>query len=213
MKIIPREARRITNSNELRELRKRLHLTPLQKDILIGTLLGDGSLELGAWKNCRLSIYHSILQKDYVLWKHKIFKNWTLQEPKFTQINNALRFRTLSHPELTNYRNLFYKNKRKVIPENLFELLNPVVLAVWYMDDGNIRKQNGSVYGYYLNTQSFTYQENVKLSKILEQKFGIDSYVLRNKGGYRLYFGSKSKNLFPKIIEKYIIPSLQYKIR
>ena len=74
------------------------------------------------------------------------------------------------------------------------------------------RKINEKIYGYYLNTQSFDYQENLRLSKILKEKFNLESYVLRNKGKFRLYFGSKSKSVIPKIVDKYIIPTLRYKL-
>ena len=43
MKIIPREARRITYSTEIRNLKK-LSFSEIQKDIIVGNLLGDGHL-------------------------------------------------------------------------------------------------------------------------------------------------------------------------
>lgn len=184
----------------------------MQKDFLVGTLLGDGGLNT-SFRNFRLVIQHGSGQKSYVDWKYEILRNWTLQKPKFSLCNNSIVFRTISHPELTEYHQLFYRNRQKVIPKSIETLLNPFVLAVWYMDDGNIRRQNGKIYGYYLNTQSFNLAENQKLSAILNKKFDIKSYVLKNKKGYRLYFGSQAKEKFPKLIGSYIIPSLQYKIR
>ncbi|OGN12858.1 MAG: hypothetical protein A3C71_00995 [Candidatus Yanofskybacteria bacterium RIFCSPHIGHO2_02_FULL_43_15c] len=209
--VIPREAQKITNSNELRNFRKTLALSEIQKDVLIGTLLGDGTLDGN--RNYRLVISHSIKQRDYVNWKYEVFKNWTLSKPNYNPVNNSFRFRTVSHPKLTLLGELFYKDRIKIIPVSISKLLNPLVLAVWYMDDGNIRRQNNKIYGYYLNTQSFTKSENLILSQVLKDKFGLESYVLKNKNGYRLYFGSKSKEIFPKIIAKHILPSLQYKIR
>lgn len=210
--VIPREAGRITNSNELRLLRKGLKLNQVQRDFIIGTLLGDGNLN-SSCKNFRLVIRHSIQQTLYINWKYRLLQNWTLQKPKFSHWNNSIGFRTVSHPELTAYYELFYCNGLKIVPKSLEKLLNPFILAVWYMDDGNIRKQNYRIYGYYLNTQSFSKKENEMLSKILNRKFGLKTLVLKNKKGYRLYFGSQAKEKIPKLIKNYIIPSLQYKIR
>lgn len=193
-------------------MRNALTLSEAQKSFLVGTLLGDGGLNSSS-KNYRLVVQHSIKQRKYVDWKYEQLRNWTLSKPSYSAINNALVLRTLSHPELTEYYNRFYRNGKKVVPKTIQQLLNPFVLAVWYMDDGNIRRQNGKIYGYYLNTQSFTYEENKVLSKVLEKKFSLQSYVLKNKGRYRLYFGSKSKALLPKLIESYVVPSLRYKIR
>jgi LAGLIDADG DNA endonuclease family protein len=48
-------------------------LTPEQREILLGTVLGDGSLkfELGAYKNARFGMRHSSAQLRWFLWKAK----------------------------------------------------------------------------------------------------------------------------------------------
>ena len=185
--VIPREAKRVTNSNELRLLRKSLTLNKVQRDFLIGTLLGDGNLNT-SYRNYRFVIQHGLGQKSYVEWKYELLKNWTLQRPKFSSWNNSVGFRTVSHPELTELYQTFYRYGRKILPKSIMTLLNQFILAVWYMDDGNIRKQNGKIYGYYLNTQSFSLAENRTLSNVLNKKFGLKSYVLRNKNRHRLYY-------------------------
>ena len=48
------------------------NLTSTQKAVLIGTLLGDGILELN-YKHPRLRIDHSTKQERYFQWKYKIF--------------------------------------------------------------------------------------------------------------------------------------------
>jgi len=43
---------------------------------------------------------------------------------------------------------VFYRDGKKIIPENIAEYLaNPVTMAVWFMDDGNIKSGNGKVRG------------------------------------------------------------------
>ena len=67
----------ITNSTLIRNLRKSLKLSRKQEFILIGTLLGDGSLLSNSWgKNYRLSLRQGALQKEYLFWKYNIFKTW-----------------------------------------------------------------------------------------------------------------------------------------
>jgi len=126
------------------------------------------------------------------------------------EINPSL-FRTISHPILTNLSDIFYPDKKKIIPKNIENFLNPTVIAVWYMDDGNIRRDNGKVYGYYLNTQSFSEEENHNLKGILKDKFGINFLVLKNKGKHRLYVGV-DRNKFRNLIDDLVIPSMQYKL-
>lgn len=45
------------------------------------------------------------------------------------KIYKSIYFRTLSLPCLNEYYNIFYKNKVKIIPENLDKLLTPISLA------------------------------------------------------------------------------------
>ncbi len=39
---------------------------------------------------------------------------------------------------MNEYHDIFYKNKVKIIPENLDKLLTPIGLAYWIMDDEGI---------------------------------------------------------------------------
>jgi len=86
------------------------------------------------------------------------------------------------------------------------------VLAVWFMDDGGIGNYGDKIRGYYLNTQSFNLIENQKLVRLFKKLFGLEVHILKNKSKYRLYFGSQARNIFRKLIEDKIIPSLRYKL-
>ena len=213
MKIIPREAGRITYSTEIRNLKKRLQLNGYQKDILIGGILGDSHLaENWSKTNYRLKISQCKKQEEYVWWKYRVFKDWVLTEPKLHVSTNSVRFATISHPILTYFHNMFYEGKKKVIPQNIGDFLSPLALAVWFMDDGNVRKTNGKVYGYYINTQSFLQHENELLAELLSRKFDIDATIHRNHGKPRLYVGAKSKVVFCEMVKPFILSSLQYKL-
>jgi hypothetical protein len=68
MEVTPREVKGmkpITWSKEIRELHKKLRMNSFQEAVLIGTLLGDGSLVVNAYgKNYRLRIEHQKAQKE-----------------------------------------------------------------------------------------------------------------------------------------------------
>ena len=99
MEIIPREARRITYSTQIRDLKKTLHLSYFQKSVIIGSILGDGHFsENWSKTNYRLEVIQSCKQADYVMWKHNILKDWVLSKPNYRKNNNSVRFRTISHP-------------------------------------------------------------------------------------------------------------------
>ena len=183
-------------------------LTQLQKSFLIGTLLGDGYIrQIKGRRNAFLEVNHSLSQKGYVDWKYNLLKNLTRSGPKSRNGKGnrvAYRFFTKQHPEFTKTMDLFYKDKKKCIPDLA---LDPMILAVWYMDDGS-RCDKSNVY---LNTQQFSKEDQYKLLKLLED-FGLVGTLNKDKEYYRIRFRSSSIPKLFGIIERYIIPEMKYKI-
>jgi len=210
---IPREARRITYSTDIRS-RKRIQLDEYQKAIIVGTVLGDACLHNNWSKtNSRLQIRHSLAQKEYVLWKYEVLKSLVLTKPQHYGRTNSVWFRTISHPELTKLQQIFYRNKKKIIPENIEQFLsNPLTMAVWFMDDGNAFRRGDCVYGYHLNTQSFSTRENKRLQKALASVWNIETSIQQNNGYPRLYIGAQGRERFVDIVYPFLLPSLEYKI-
>ena|SRR3989344_732869 len=194
-----------------------LSLTQRQEEILIGTILGDGHLEkLYTPESSRLKVEHSYKQKDYVDWLYGEFKNWVRTEPKpkikkvWGKIHKNYGFSTYGHRLLGNFQKEFYTEKKKIIPADLVNHITPLVLAVWYMDDGSIKSSKHK--GIFLNTQSFNEEDVKKLQDVLRNMFGITTITRKVPGGEQIYLGGESGGKFIEIIRPYIIPSLQYKI-
>jgi LAGLIDADG DNA endonuclease family len=59
-----------------------------------------------------------------------------------------IRFNTLAFPCFNEFYALFSPNGIKVIPLNIGELLTPIGLAYWILDDGSSK----NLYWYYLCT-------------------------------------------------------------
>ena len=64
------------------------------------------------------------------------------------------------------------------------------------MDDGY-----KTTSGFYLCTESYTF--NQKLSKILKNKFNLDSGIHKHTNGHRLYIFSSSKEKLIELIKPY----------
>lgn len=78
---------------------------------------------------------------------------FTMKPHKKTgKVYYSIRFRTLVHPSLNKYHDLFYRKNKKVVPDNLQDILTPRGLAYWIMDDGS-----KSIHGQTkIHTESFT---------------------------------------------------------
>lgn len=184
-------------------------LTQLQKFVIIGSILGDGYLRIiEGRKDAFLEINHSFKAKDYVDWKYKMLENIVKSKPKSRKGKEgriAYRFFTRQHPELTDLLEMFYKNGKKIIPTRI--KINPIILAVWYMDDGS-KCRNSDVY---LNTQQFDIEDQKRMLKALRE-LGLKARLNKDKKYYRIRFLKSSLPRLKKLISKYIIPSMKYKI-
>jgi len=183
-------------------------LTQEQKSIIIGSILGDGYLRIvPGRKNAFLEINHSISEKEYVDWKYQELKNLVKSPPKARKGKGkriAYRFFTRQHPEITKLYQEFYQDREKII-SNL--KLNPLITAVWFMDDGS-----KSYRTYYLNTQRFGCQSQKRLIQTLREQYGIESSLNRDKEYYRIRIKQSSAEGFKKLIQNYIIPTMEYKL-
>ena len=184
-------------------------LTKLERSVIIGSLLGDGYMRIMPGRSdAFLEINHSIKAKDYVDYKFNKLKRICESAPKERATNDgrcAYRFFTKQHKDLTILYGLFYKNGRKIIPKNLN--LDPVSIAIWYMDDGS-KSRDRDVY---LNTQQFSLLDQKKLLNCL-RKFGINARLNRDKKYYRIRILKESIKNFMIIVSPHTVASIEYKL-
>ena len=195
-----------------------MKITKDQHAILVGTLLGDGTLERNG-KYVRLRIEHGLRQKQYLFWKYRALKPFITKPPRTVvsyqriakRAYKRLHFSTYSLAQLEPYWNAFYPHGKKRITELVCKWLrDPVSLAVWFMDDGSIKSKKHK--GVFLNTQGFTKNDILKLQKALEQNFGIKSTTRMDKNRQQIYLGGTAGEKFCALINPYVIPSMRYKI-
>lgn len=121
--------------------------------------------------------------------------------------NSTIRFTTRQLSCFTQLHELFYVNKVKIVPINIEEILTPVSLAYWAMDDGS--KQGK---GFHLNTYNYTLEEVQLLSKVLLTKFNLNNSIHSHKNGHRIYIKSNSMNTFKSLVFPYFHSSMLYKL-
>ncbi len=195
----------------------RRKLTSRQEEVLLGTLLGDGTMEING-KYSRLRIQHSIKQIDYIEWKREIFSDIATAKKIFCRKEDyrtrkkykCCRFDTFSSSLLDKFYNKFYFSDRKRIPKDIDVLLRkPLSLAVWFMDDGYKRNDCNALR---ISTDSFSFQEQKILQKCLYRNFDILSKIHKKGKFWNIYIPSVEAKKFVKIIYPFIIPSMKYKI-
>ena len=184
-------------------------LNQVQKSVLLGSLLGDGTLRKAKGKkNALFEVNHSYYYRAYVDWKYLNFQEFVLTPPKMRQNNGnriAYRFTTQSLPIFTDFYDQFYFNGRKRIPSSL--VLDELMLAVWFMDDGS--KSRNSVY---LNTQQFSIDEQEFLIELLRNQYNIIGNLNKDKTYFRIRIAVESTKILKEIIRPYVHEIFNYKL-
>lgn len=181
-------------------------LSEVQHSIVVGTLLGDGTMRCKT--NALLEINHSHHQESYVWWKYEHLSDLVATPPQRRKGNGgriACRFVTRSLPVLTSYFRLFYADRGKVVPGELE--LSPLSLAVWFMDDG-CRSRNAV----YLNTQQFGIGEQRRLLAMLKRQWGIDGALNRDRSYRRIRLSVDGTRRLTRLIGPLVLPELSYKL-
>jgi hypothetical protein len=187
-----------------------------QRRIILGNILGDGSLEFDGFYGTRLQIKQSEKYKEYVFWLYGELKNLCNSGPKEKKDTRQWYFSTKYLTELTVLHKLFYSNGKK-IPENISELLiSPITLAVWYMDDGGLDFRPKNHFSFLLHTDNFSLKDVDLLVETLNRNFRIKAKVYnclcREKRYPKIYIGREGRNKFLFLIKPYILNCFSHKL-
>lgn len=204
--------------------KKNYALNQLEKNIIIGSLLGDGTLSLyGRSKNAHYREHGCDAQFAYRQWKVEQLKRLDF---KLDAGSKSGKIHSPSNPIYTELFRLFYKDNVKIITKENIKLLDhPIGLACLYMDDGTLvidssKRKDDSTYIFpriSLYTLSFTKEENEILMNHLRMQFNINFKLKHRPDGKRYILEiNKHKDLlkFVKLVEPYVnqIPCMNYKI-
>lgn len=185
------------------------------REILIGTLLGDGFLEQNG-RHKRFVCVHSSKQQEYVTWKFNLLRQLTQcrldykkrQDSRNNKTYSYVQLRSVSSPIWDEFYDLFYRDKRRIIPGDLPKIISARILAVWIMDDGYRRSDCNAMR---LNTQGYSYQDQQVVRQSLI-KLGLESRIHRQAKHSVIYIPSSSMNVLRSRVRPFLIPSMEYKL-
>lgn len=212
-------SRRISDQlrkNGLKSNKKTYNTKPTksEEDVLISLAIGDGCIfKSKASKNYRVNLAHSKKQKYYFLEKYEQIKNFievdyfieTQEHSKTGNKHTCYKFQTRVHPYYTKLYNKFYRNGKKIIPDDFESIVNEKILAYKYFDDGyKVRK------AFSISMHDYDEESVNVFQRALYKVFDIKS-TLQNEGRI-IYIPVKESNKFRNIISKYATQDLHYKL-
>ncbi len=187
-----------------------MNLTKYDIAILLGLLLGNGYID----SKGQIHIKHSKKQKEYCEFKAKLVhsicggSNIKIKE----STNGTTKFKKQSK-RFRQIRELLYSKNKKTINDEILNLIQPISIALWWMDKGSIVKENTNSF-----TLKFFINRSLEESKLIQNYFLstynikwdiIPSDLIQNK-----YFLSCNDKNFLAIIKDIVskVKCMQYKI-
>lgn len=207
-------------------------------EITTGVLLGDGNLQKP--KGCkyyRFRFSQNELRQDYVNHLFNKYRygleitNLNKVKPLVSQIkprqyeyltkvnkltNKSYSFETRISSSFNKHAEIFYSNNssHKNLCKDitcLYNLITPISLAYWYMDDGSW--PNKKARSFILCTHGYKNEQVEYLSEILNTKFNLKTSLKLNKNQPIIRISAKSYTILKDIIFYTIkkIPSMKSK--
>jgi hypothetical protein len=191
-------------------------LTPLQKSVLLGKMLGDGSLTVGN-KTAQLEFGHKVEHGEYLQWTLGALGSLSasrVQAATSGHGTSMVRGRTVRLPGVYDYLHSFIGDSGvKSVPSWVGSALDPISIAFWYMDDGCLthNSQQTQEDRAYFATCGFTEQDCRVLLDGLN-KFGISGTYYVHDGRSRIRLGADDSERLFLLVAPYIPPCMQYKL-
>lgn len=163
----------------------KLPLSEVERSVILGTLLGDGSLKLHkGYANARLAFRHSVTQAEYFFKKVEYLNGISGNGSVVSQdgddggygTNAKFRYSSKALPALTTIWESIGRNQRDV-KRSWLNLLSEQSLAIWWCDDGSLGASNGREG--VICTDGFSLEEHKILQKWLAQRWNLKVRILR----------------------------------
>ena len=186
-------------------------LTDVQREVLIGSLLGDGHLlEKGSFK-----VAHYQEQLGYLRSLHQelrpISKPIYYEEKEMDNGRLALAFGFLTEPHewLRSLYATFYPEGEKVFPPSVLSVLTPRSLAYWYFDDGHLDGLPSIALG---SDKSISERQAQEISDVVGKRFSLSLYPKLYAGVWILKFRAITADSFFKLIRGFVSEDMVYKL-
>ena len=194
------------------------------REIILGSILGDGSLKIHKpYRNARFSFRHSFIQKEYFTWKAEEMKEisseksvWE-QHDKIAWGKHKLRYQSLALEKLTEIYNLTHVHNRLRIRRKWLNMLTPLSLCVWWLDDGSLVSNCRQGV---LCTDDFQYEQLLIMARYFRKVWKLNPKIGKvarsgpRSEQYRLWFRSteRLKKLLRIILPHIPVASMLYKV-
>ena len=203
-----RHAFEIQEGDEVLVATKQYALSEDQMKLIMGSLLGDGSLRYASDHNVSFRVGHGERQREYCEWKQRMLAPLA---HRIGRTGNGIGFDTIPMRQLAELRDAVYAAEgRRTAAKSLVQALDERAIAAWYCDDGTF----GGSYARWghgkasICVAGFSHEDRERLAARCEE-LGMGRPTL---SGCNLLFSGERARKFHERIAPYVHPSLDYKL-
>jgi len=211
------------------KLSKLKPLSPSTEQLLLGTLLGDGSMSFDN-RNAIYRARHGAVQQAYCEAKYQVLKDYVQTPakivPNYGWGKESCVFSTVTTPALNFIRELCYRPGpvSETGRPSWVKFVNPMWLArltweglaYWYMDDGNLSHSSANTWVANFSTHGFT-RNQVELLALTLTRRGVyaKAHKVRKKDKvyWMIHLTVDSTRMFLRHIKPFVHPSMMYKVQ
>jgi recombination protein RecA len=204
-----RHAFEIQAGDEILVAAKQYAVSQDQMQLILGSVLGDGSLRRVAAHSVKFRVGHGVDQREYLEWKHEVLAPFV---HGFAPVGNGIGFDSIPMQQLVSlYETIYTGNGGKCrVSEDIASALDARAIAVWYADDGTFsgsyeRWGHGKAE---IAAPGFDRDSRELLARRCEE-LGMGRPTASDRG--LLFSGERTKRLHERIAS-HIHPSIAYKL-
>lgn len=218
-----RKPRLTSKSYKKADKARKKALSSTAKQIILGGLLGDGCLTENTNYH-RYSLCHGEKQLKYLQWKKNHLSEIMLQNKPNKAVNQRgavqYHYHSIAHPDLTRIYELTYPNGTKTVSRKWLDLLEPLGICTWYLDDGSFNHNQRSNQ-IFISTNSFKKEGNELIQSWLLEKWNVESVIQDYKSEttfspmkrrFTLRINKTQVPNFISIIEPFVPKCMSYKL-
>jgi len=178
-----------------------------QRRLIVGGILGDGSLRYASECNVAFRVCHGEAQRSYCEWKREVLAPFARE---IARTGKGIGFDTIPMGQLAAFHAQAYGSGRRRVSDEMLAAVDARAVAVWYGDDGTFS-------GHYdkwdhgkaeIGCVSLSMEDKERLAERLEQ-LGMGRPTVRARS--LLFSGDRARRLHERIAP-YLHPSMDYKL-
>lgn len=193
-------------------------LTMIERQVILGGLLGDASCTYVRTKDATLHkgyrFLHTDKQDEYAQYKYNLLKRLGGELYRYTTQysygQNKVRYISKTNPAITSIYDFVYHDGQKRVTRHCLEQLDWLGFAIWYMDDGSRHTgcKNNSIH---LHTEGYSPDE-VQIISDYYNDIGYKNYIHHYKTYHIINFSTAASDMIWAHIRTFIPDCMQYKL-